>query len=264
MNRIFLLWALTVLAACKEPATGNGAPAIAMAQVIPDGVVPQVKLEGRYKINALITDAPINEYVLYPAEELDLFGNSVIFKADGSFTSAYSADCGNDCFTSSVGRYVWTNDVHVRLVADNIRITGDCQNKHYAPHKDLGVYMVVENDKDIRLIKSSGDAKADALTRSYSEAIDAFDRETSNIYNFHPIPARPGGADTTDAGKVAAALEGNPAFDPAKVKVLYSKRVRNYFEAILFEHKGQQHIVLCIVHSGYVGLYDPAKWPKGK
>jgi len=257
-----LLLIITLALACKGQTESNATTTPAMAQVVPQGVTPRVTLAGRYKINNLILDTPVNEYVLYPANEHNLFGNSVIFKADGAFTSAYSADCGNDCFTSSSGRYAWADDDYIRLVADSISVTGDCPQNEYAPHKDLGLYMVVKNDKDIRLIKSSGDVKADALTRSYSEAIDAFDRETANIHNFHPIPMRPGGTDTTDAGKVAAALKGNPAFDIANVKVLYSKILRSYFQAILFEHKGQQHIVLCITHSGYVGLYDPAKWPK--
>ncbi|MES2484573.1 MAG: hypothetical protein V4581_01295 [Bacteroidota bacterium] len=223
----------------------------------------QNTLEGNYAINNLITDHEVNEYILYPRPDAPyIYGNSVTFRTNGTFTSGYAAECGNDCFTHAAGTYTMPDESHIRFVVDTVTVTGDCKHQNYGPHKDLGLYLLLKSDKDIRLLKSSGDAKADALTRSYSEAIDAFDRETANIPNFHPIPARPGGTNTTDDGKVAAALHGNPAFDMAEVKVLYSKILRSYFQAILFEHKGKQHIVLCIIHSGYVGLYDPAKWPK--
>jgi len=253
---ILLIFAF--LACSKDPQVlAVNKPAVA--------IKPDIKLDGRYSINLLITDAPANEYILQfvPAGG-NFYGNSAVFKSDGTFTTSYSADCGNDCFTLSEGRYIWADATHIRFIVERVKVTGDCNHKDYAPKKDLGLYAVRAESNKVILAMSNGNAAKDRKILSWSKKIDEFDKETYNIYNFYPIPLRPAGINSTDAHMVAVALKGNSAFNIDDVRVLYSKILRSYFKAILFEHKGQQHIVLCTMHSGYVGLYDPEKWPKEK
>lgn len=190
------------------------------------------------------------------------FGKSATFNEDGSFTSGYSAPCGNDCFTDAVGKYIFTDNQHIRIVVDKVSVTGDCAHRNDAPHKNLGIYFIVKKNDKVRLIKSSGNTKEDEQKLIWSDAIDAFDQETSNVYNFHPIHMLPGKPTDTDAETVERALASNNTFNMDEIKVLYSSTIRSYFKAVLFEYKGKQHIVVSMLHSGYAGLYEPEKWPK--
>lgn len=260
MTMKYLLLAAVLVISCKDMATDT-----AMAVAVPKSVVPQVTLNGIYKGSALITDVPLVEYTFSKAEVGPgyIYGDITTFKPDGRFTSAYSVECGNDCFTHCAGQYAWVDDVHIRIVADSITVTGDCENRQYTPHKDLGLYYVLqEKDNTIRFIKSNGNAQDDRKKLEWSAAIARFDRETSNIYNFYPIRMQPGNPGDTDTQNVAAALAGNNAFNLQEVKVLYSCPVRSYFKVVLFEHKGQQYFVVSMLHSGYAGLYEPEKWPR--
>ncbi len=261
MDMKYILLAAVLIISCKDIPVNDAA----MAVVMPRNTVPQVTLNGMYKGSALITDVPLNEYTFHKAavESPYLFGDITRFNPDGSFLSAYSADCGNDCFPACAGRYAWVDEAHIRIVADSITVRGDCESKQYNPHKDLGLYYVLqEKDNTIRFIKSNGNAQDDRKKLEWSAAITRFDKETSNIYNFYPIHMQPGNPNDTDAQTVAAALAGNKAFDLNEVHVLYSCPVRSYFKVVLFEYKGQQHFVVRTQHSGYTGLYEPDKWPK--
>jgi hypothetical protein len=257
----YLLLAAVLIVSCKESAVFKEPMAVA----VPKNVVPQVTLNGTYKGSALITDEPLTEYTFHKAEMESpyMFGDITHFKPDGSFLSAYSADCGNDCFPACTGRYSWVDEAHIRIIADSITVRGDCENRQYNPHKDLGLYYVLqENDSTIRFIKSNGNAQDDRKRLEWSAAIARFDRETSDIPNFYPIRMQPGNPNDTDIQSVKAALAGNNAFEMANLNVLYSCPIRHYFKVVLFEYKGKQHFVVCMQHSGYAGLYEPDKWPK--
>ncbi|KOS06307.1 hypothetical protein AM493_09880 [Flavobacterium akiainvivens] len=148
---VFLLPTLFTAFKCSTAQDVN------LGEVVPKGVVPKVVLDGRYKGNVLITDDPQNEYNLRRPEfgPEDVFGNIITFNSNGRFTSAYSADCGNDCFLYCAGRYAWEDNEHIKLVADSIRITGDCDNKKYNPHKILGLYKVEQWGKTTLLKKDN-------------------------------------------------------------------------------------------------------------
>lgn len=149
MKILLMLCAGALLASCK-----NLDDKEALAMMMQETIVPQVALDGTYKINVVITDKPVGEFALRRPEGLhDMYGNSVTFKPDGTFVSAYSADCGNDCFTSSAGRYAWADAHHIKLVADSVKITGECDNQEYTPHAYLGVYGVTQQDGQIKLVK---------------------------------------------------------------------------------------------------------------
>jgi hypothetical protein len=142
----YILFAAILFTGCKNNAVTDAK----MAVVVPKGVVPQA-LAGDYKGDYGISDDPQPQYSLWARD--DIFGTLITFEPTGRFTSTYRADCGNDCFPYCAGRYVWIDSHHICMVADSIRVTGDCDNKEYAPHKDLGVYRVAKQENGIRLTK---------------------------------------------------------------------------------------------------------------
>lgn len=145
----YILFAAILLASCKN----NSAADAKMAVVIPKGVVPKVPLAGAYKGRYGINDEPQPEYTFWLPD--DMYGYITTFKPDGRFTSAYSADCGNDCFPYCAGRYAWVDAEHICMVANSIRITGECDNTEYTPHKDLGLYRVAKQENGILLTKEA-------------------------------------------------------------------------------------------------------------
>lgn len=64
------------------------------------------ELQGSWGISFLITSVNIKENKLYPKRKDEPhYGNSISLNADQTFISSYSAPCGNDCFTTSTGKY---------------------------------------------------------------------------------------------------------------------------------------------------------------
>lgn len=255
MNNIFILLLFSsLLVNCSNK---SESPAQTTQITVMDNPIPKIKLEGLYKIDFLVTDAEVNEYTLWPSKEKFEYGNSIIFNPDGTFSSAYSAPCGNDCFTSSTGVYKWVNDTYVKLVVNTITVDGDCPNEKRRPEKDLGLFRVVQmEDGKIALVKSSGNADEDKKILEYSSILKRYDRSVLRGLRYKP------GNAVNDKEIVNEAIKDNPSFDVSGVKVLYSKVVEyGYNKLVLFEYKNKRYIAAFIIHSGYVALYGQAENP---
>jgi hypothetical protein len=219
------------------------------------GVSAQNDLFGHWGISSLIGMNEAAEYRLYKTSAGGSYGNGLYLKEDGTFISAYSAECGNDCFTSNFGRFKMVDAEHVHFYLDSVNVTGDCPHRQLSPKKDLGIYAIVKEEKGYKLIKSNG-SESDRQKLAYSKLMDAFEKETGDAPNLYYLPFKPVAA-KTDIGIVKEVLAGNTAFDVRHLKVLYSREMtQGYFRAILFEHSGQNYFVAYIVHSGYAALYD--------
>lgn len=83
-----------------------------------------------------------------------LYGNSIIFNDNNTFSCSYSAPCGNDCFPSSTGTFKMIDDKHIQLFVIEYDQQGDCESKHIELNKDLGIYYILnESDEIIKLVK---------------------------------------------------------------------------------------------------------------
>lgn len=80
-------------------------------------------------------------------------GNTIRFKDNIHFVSAYEAWCGNDCFTTVFGRYYFVDSLKVRFYTDSIAHSGECEAPmeytKYRPGLDL--YLVKEPDGQLQL-----------------------------------------------------------------------------------------------------------------
>ncbi|MDI1317790.1 hypothetical protein [Flavobacterium sp.] len=139
-------------------------------------------LHRSWLINVLITDSEFNnEYLLIkPKAGERLYGNSLTLNPNGTFRSAYSAECGNDCFTTTSGKYKIISENYICFYLEKIDQEGDC-NGHKEPNKDLGIFYIHKGENEIRLIKSDGDQEQDKLNVSYSDKIDFLKAEMDSM-----------------------------------------------------------------------------------
>lgn len=111
---------------------------------------------GEWGMNSLILDAETKEYKIFPIDpEKYHYGNNIIIKPDGTFVSYYTAPCGNDCFTTTTGKYEIIDKTHIRFFLEKITQDGEC-NGATEPNLDLGVYTIHYGKNEIRFIKTIG------------------------------------------------------------------------------------------------------------
>lgn len=112
-------------------------------------------IEGKWKINTLITKAETKEYILHPINTTRWnYGNNLELKPDGTFESYYTAPCGNNCFTNTSGTYKIINATHLTLFLKKISKSGMCEGDS-EPNKSMGVYSIHYEDGGIQLLKST-------------------------------------------------------------------------------------------------------------
>lgn len=113
---------------------------------------------GTWKTNELITYKAIEEYVLTPANlaadatKMERFGNFIVFNADQTFESYYTAPCGNDCFTSTAGVYTIPKDNQMTLTLHRLEQNGMCMQSREET-VELGVYNIIKGKELLRLVK---------------------------------------------------------------------------------------------------------------
>jgi hypothetical protein len=114
----------------------------------------QTDMTGSWTINFLIGVSEQTEYVLtsYSTDKFR-YGNIITLKGDGTFVCAYIAWCGNDCFTTTTGRYEFVDENHIRFILEHISVTGDCEHKEIYIVKDLGLFFVYKDLTEIKFIK---------------------------------------------------------------------------------------------------------------
>ncbi len=83
---------------------------------------------------------------------MDQWGHSIYFDTL-TFSSSYSAPCGNDCFTSVKGTYFFTAENRIRDKVKSIDRHGFCQKKSEEINQDYGFYDLVKVESGYQLKK---------------------------------------------------------------------------------------------------------------
>jgi hypothetical protein len=97
-----------------------------------------------------------NEYHIFKrGKDLQFsWGNSVQFN-DSTFSTSYSAFCGNDCFVSVYGNYHFVSSNTFEVYIDSVARNGMCTEGSNSPKKNYGGYEMIEEEKGylIRKVK---------------------------------------------------------------------------------------------------------------
>jgi hypothetical protein len=138
----------------------------------------QTNIMGIWKIDKIIGIRDQKEYSLVRQNEFS-HGNNLKMNFDGTFVTQYLAGCGNDCFTSSSGRYLILDDTHLRFILLDIHYSGWCSKDLRSEsdlNKDLGIFYIYKEKNSIRLIKSNGILQDDKDKMLYTEMLESFDK----------------------------------------------------------------------------------------
>jgi len=140
-------------------------------------------LNGIWKISELISNSETKEYILknQNPDKFDNYGNNISLNADQTFISSYSAECGNDCFTTTKGKYKIIDENYICFYLEDIERSGDCSGNS-KPNKDLGLYYYYKEENGFHLLKSSGSLEQDQKKRQYLDLIIAKRKEINEFY----------------------------------------------------------------------------------
>lgn len=140
-------------------------------------------LYGKWRISALIVNSETKEYLLTPQSQniYENYGNNISINADQTFTSGYSADCGNDCFTTTKGKYKIIDENYICFYLDEIIQSGECSG-NTKPNKDLGLYYYYKAENGFRFVRSSGNLEQDKKNVNYYNLIVAKKKEIEEFY----------------------------------------------------------------------------------
>lgn len=140
------------------------------------------ELQGWWRTNSLITSAETKEYSLIPKNpDGDNYGNNISLNADQTFVSGYSADCGNDCFTTTKGKYKIIDKNYICFYLESISRSGDCSGNSQ-PNQDLGLYYYYKKDNNFYLSRSSGNLEQDQKNVHYRDLIIVKRQEVEKFY----------------------------------------------------------------------------------
>ena len=130
-----------------------------------------VSLQGKWRISQLITNAEITEYSLSQLG-FDRFnyGNNITLNTNQTFVCDYSAECGNDCFTTTIGKYKIIDENYICFYLEKITRQGDCSG-YSQPNKDLGLYYYYKLGDSFILLKSTGNIEKDKKNIEYRNLI---------------------------------------------------------------------------------------------
>ena len=110
-------------------------------------------LVGNWKIDKILGANEAKDYVITPQEEIS-YGNNLIVNKDGTFESSYSAPCGNDTFTTTIGTYEIIGNNTVKFILRELHVVGiGVEKEDLIMNKEIGVFNIVKTDKTITLIK---------------------------------------------------------------------------------------------------------------
>lgn len=131
-------------------------------------------LQGNWKINTLITNKETREYTLFPQQNSDgynySYGNNISINSNGTFISSYSAPCGNDCFTTSTGKYKMIDENYICIFLEEITQHGECFGGSKL-NEDLGLFRIYKEEGKIILRRSDGNFKQDEKNLEYLEML---------------------------------------------------------------------------------------------
>ena len=140
-------------------------------------------LQGKWRISELISNAEIKEYILttQSSDKFNNYGNNISLNTDQSFVSGYSAECGNDCFTTTKGKYKIIDENYICFYLEEIIRSGECSGNS-KPKKDLGLYYYYKTENGFRLLRSVGNLEQDKKNVSYYDLIVSKRKEIDEFY----------------------------------------------------------------------------------
>ncbi|RZJ48450.1 MAG: hypothetical protein EOO44_21085, partial [Flavobacterium sp.] len=142
-------------------------------------------LYGTWNTNELLLSDQTKEYFLFRQNAADYnFGNHLKLNPNQTFESFYTAECGNDCFTTSKGKYKIIDQNYICFYLEEISRSGDCSG-NTKPDKDLGLYYYYKKDSIYGLQKSSGNLEQDKKGVYYRDLIIAKRAEIEKFYKDH-------------------------------------------------------------------------------
>jgi hypothetical protein len=176
MKNIFLLLLFSLNISCSQKQSNyKGFGVVTHNSSITD-------LQGKWRISELITSDETKEYSLYPKNPDGYnYGNNISLNADQTFVSGYSAPCGNDCFTTTMGKYKIIDKNYICFYLEKINRSGDCSGNSQ-PHEDLGLYYYYKKEKNFHLLKSSGNLEQDKKNVCYRDLITLKRQEIEKFY----------------------------------------------------------------------------------
>lgn len=141
--------------------------------------------QGKWGINTLITNKETQEYILNrkSSEPRSIYGNNITINPDGTFVSGYSAPCGNDCFTSTTGKYKIIDENYICFYLENINHFGECSGNS-EPNEDLGLFRIYKNENNLTLLRSDGNPESDKKNLQY---IDLLTSKYQAIFEYAEI-----------------------------------------------------------------------------
>ena len=89
--------------------------------------------------------------LLYESFE-DRWGTFISFD-ENNFQSSYSAQCGNDCFTSTIGTYKILEDNKVEFFIEKITRRGFCSEETEIIYESIGVFQMTQSENGIQFTR---------------------------------------------------------------------------------------------------------------
>jgi hypothetical protein len=198
----------------------------------------QTNIYGTWNINKIIGVGDYKEYALV-AEKQFSCGNNVKLNLDGTFESRYSAPCGNDCFTSSSGRFIMIDDAHIRFIVADIHFSGWCGEQLKSEsdlNRDLGIFYIYKDSKSIRLIESNGILEDDENKVLYNKLMNSFDwRSYDFVWN--------NTKGNNQEEIIKDCIDPKKLIDLSNCKVVFSKKEK-YGDVILVQENSNFHFVI--------------------
>jgi hypothetical protein len=244
--RLLIIWTLTFLSCNTTESNYSGFESEVHQNEIDD-------LFGSWKISSLIANSQTEEYFLYPKSDdpSKNYGNSITLKPDGTFVSAYSADCGNDCFTSTFGKYKMIDENYICFFLEKITHDGDCSGES-EPKKDLGKYYFYNGTNQNVLFKSTGDLEQD---KAMAKNIDLVTSKAKEIYQYNGL-LRWINTELSEEESIAFCLKENIIDE---YEVLYSRKI-GHLNTTIFLIKSNDEYYYVLYKKDYknsmVALFD--------
>ena len=97
-----------------------------------------------------------DQYELYTYDrqlDVQLWGYFIHF-TDSTFSTSYSAPCGNDCFTSVNGSYEYVKGNQIKVFVLDIHRNGFCSAKSEEVNRSYGVFTISKTKEGLRLVKN--------------------------------------------------------------------------------------------------------------
>lgn len=96
------------------------------------------------------------KYLLSKYDNLEFgnWGHTISFEKS-TFNSSYSAPCGNDCFTSVMGEYRFTDKNTISVKVKQIDRHGFCEKRSEILNQDMGTFLLSKKENGWELIKEN-------------------------------------------------------------------------------------------------------------